>query len=98
PDPFPIMPQTQLSPALKQLRLSGLASTLDVRLRESASSRLSHAELLAVIFQDELNIRQQRRIERRCKAAGFEDRKTLEDFDWEYNPKIPKKEIYQLAS
>jgi DNA replication protein DnaC len=92
------MTQTQLTPVLKQLRLSGLATTLDVRLREAASTRLSHAEFLAVIFQDEINIRQQRRIDRRCQAAGFEERKTLEDFDWEYNPKVPKKEIYELAT
>ncbi len=92
------MIQTQLAPVLKQLRLSGLASTLDVRLQEAASNRLSHAEFLTLIFQDEINIRQQRRIDRRCQAAGFEDKKTLQDFDWEYNPRIPKKEIYELAS
>jgi DNA replication protein DnaC len=88
----------QLIPTLKQLRLSGLAQTLDVRLQEAAANRLSHAEFLALIFQDELNIRQQRRIANRSRAAGFETPKTLEDFDWAFNPKLPRKQIYELAT
>ena len=84
------MNHPQLAPTLKQLRLSGLAATLDVRLQEAASSRLSHAEFLTLLFQDELNIRQQRRIANRSRMAGFTKMKTLEDFDWGYNPKVPK--------
>jgi DNA replication protein DnaC len=92
------MNHAQLIQTLKQLRLSGLASTLDVRLQEAASSRLSHAEFLSLIVQDELNIRTQRRIAKRSRAAGFEVMKCLEDFEWDFNPKIPKKQIYELAS
>jgi len=92
------MNHPQLVPTLKQLRLSGLAATLDVRLQEAASSRLSHAEFLTLILQDELNIRQQRRIANRSRAAGFTKPKTLEDFDWSYNPKVPKKQIFELAA
>ena len=92
------MNHPQLTPTLKQLRLSGLAATLDVRLQEAASSRLSHAEFLTLILQDELNIRQQRRIARGSHAAGFKKAKTLEDFDWAYNPRVPKKQIYDLAA
>jgi DNA replication protein DnaC len=92
------MNHAQLTPTLKQLRLSGLAATLDVRLQEAASSRLSHAEFLTLILQDELNIRQQRMITNRSRAAGFEVPKTLEDFDWSFNPKVPKKQIYELAT
>jgi DNA replication protein DnaC len=92
------MNHAQLIPTLKQLRLSGLASTLEVRLQEAAASRLSHVEFLALLFQDELNVRQQRRIANRSRAAGFEVPKTLEDFEWDFNPKIPKKQIYELAT
>jgi DNA replication protein DnaC len=92
------MNHAQLISTLKQLRLSGLATTLDVRLQEAASSRLSHGEFLTLILQDELNIRQQRRITVRSQAAGFKKMKTLEDFDWSYNPKLPKKQIYELAA
>ena len=51
-----------LQTTLKQLRLSGLIETLDVRLQEAAANRLSHAEFLELICQDELNVRQQRQV------------------------------------
>jgi hypothetical protein len=58
----------QLQTTLRQLRLSGLAQTLDVRLQEAAASRLGHGEFLELILQDELNVRQQRQLDRRTKA------------------------------
>jgi len=51
-----------------------------------------------MIFQDELNIRQQRLIDKRNKDAGFRDRKTLEDFDWTFNPTIKRQPFYELAT
>lgn len=87
-----------LTSTLKQLRLSGLSQTLDVRLQEAAANRLSHAEFLELICQDELNVRQQRLMERHTKLADFRHLKTLEDFDWSFNPSVHKKEIYDLAT
>jgi len=87
-----------LHTALKRLRLSGLAGSLDVRLQEAASHRLSHAEFLEMILQDELAVRQQRLIERRLRTAAFRDQKTLDDFDWRFNPSIKRKDIYDLAA
>ena len=87
-----------LQTTLKQLRLSGLSQTLDVRLQEAAANRLSHAEFLELICQDELNVRQQRQMERHTKLADFRHLKTLEDFDWSFNPTVHKKEIYDLAT
>jgi DNA replication protein DnaC len=88
----------RLQTALKQLRLSGLAQSLDVRIEEATSHQLSHAEFLELILQDELLVRQQRLIARRVKAASFRELKPLDDFDWAFNPKIPKKQIYDLAT
>lgn len=87
-----------LHQALKQLRLSGLAQTLDVRLQEAGGNNLSHVEFLELIMQDELNIRQQRLIERRRKSAQFRDTRTLEDFDFAFNTSIKRKQIYDLAT
>jgi DNA replication protein DnaC len=92
------MNHPQLELTVQQLRLTGLATTLGVRLQEAVASRLSHAEFLTLVLQDELNIREQRRLASRSRAAGFREQKTLEDFDWSYNPKIPKKDIYELAT
>jgi DNA replication protein DnaC len=87
-----------LSKTLKQLRLSGLAQSLEVRLQEATGNNLTHEEFLEIILQDELNIRAQRLIERRRKAACFRDTRTLEDFDFGFNPSIKRKQIYDLAT
>jgi len=87
-----------LSKPLRQLRLSGLLQSLDIRLQEAASNQLSHAEFLELIMQDELNIRHQRLIVRRNKTAAFRDKKTLDDFDFSFNSSVKRKEIYDLAT
>jgi DNA replication protein DnaC len=87
-----------LETTLRQLRLSGLARSLSARLQEAAASRLSHEEFLEIILQDELNVRKERMLSRRTKAADFHHLKTLEDFDWRFNPTIPRKDIYDLAA
>lgn len=92
------MNSPNLETTLCQLRLSGLAQTLGLRLQEAASNRLSHAEFLELIVQDELNVRKERLLTRRTKAADFRHLKTIEDFDWRFNPGIPRKEIYNLAA
>jgi DNA replication protein DnaC len=83
---------------LKQLRLSGLLSTLDVRLHEAAANQLSHRDFLELILQDELAVRDERQLGRRVKAAQFREIKTLDQFDWSFNPAIPKKAIFTLAT
>ena len=89
---------TQLKTTLRQLRLSGLMQSLDVRLQEALAARLGHMEFLELIFQDELNVRHQRRLARRTKAADFRALKTLEDFDWQFNSSINRKQIFDLAA
>ena len=90
--------KNSLIDALKDLRLSGLAQSLDVRLLEAQGHSLSHEEFLELILQDELHIRQERRITRRIKGAAFRDLKTLDDFDWRFNPSIKRKAIFDLAA
>ncbi len=88
----------RLLSALRDLRLSGLAQTLDVRLQEAAGHQLSHAEFLELILQDELMVRQERKIARRVKAALFREVKPLDQFHWSFNPSIQKKQIFDLAT
>ena len=87
-----------LQKALKKLRLSGLAQTLDVRLQEAAGNGLNHAEFLELILQDELAVRGDRLLARRVRAADFREPKTLEDFDFSFNTSIKRKQIYDLAT
>jgi len=88
----------RLLSALRELRLSGLAETLDVRLQEAAGHQLSHAEFLELILQDERLVRQERQIARRTKAALFREVKPLDQFNWSFNPSIQRKQIFDLAT
>lgn len=87
-----------LAQAARKLRLSGLLSTLELRLQEATSHQLPHAQFLELVFQDELNARAQRLIDKRKKAAAFRDTKTLEDFDWSFNTSVKRAQIYDLAA
>ncbi|MCP4639275.1 MAG: ATP-binding protein [bacterium] len=87
-----------LQTALIKLRLSGLAAALDVRLQEAQGNSLNHVEFLELILQDELAVRAERLVNRRVKAAAFREPKTLEDFDWQFNTSIKKKQIFDLAT
>ncbi|HYC54762.1 MAG TPA: IS21-like element helper ATPase IstB [Candidatus Binatia bacterium] len=87
-----------LRSALKHLRLSGLLESLEVRLQEAAGHSLNHAEFLELILQDELAVRADRQLQRRIKAAQFRELKTLDEFDWSFNPSIKKKQIFELAT
>jgi DNA replication protein DnaC len=88
----------KLKESLKKLRLSGMAETLDVRLEEATGNRLDYAEFLELVLADELAVRQERLIARGLKTAAFREQKTLEDFHWDFNRSIKKKQIYDLAA
>lgn len=87
-----------LLPVLRKLRLSGLSTSLEIRLHEAASSGLTHREFLELVLQDELNIRSDRQITRRIMSAGFREAKKLEDFDFSFNTTIKNNRIYDLAT
>ncbi len=87
-----------ITPLLRKLRLSGLGSSLEIRLHEASSSNLTHREFLELVLQDELLMRNDRLIAKRITAANFRDHKRLEDFDFSFNPTIKKSHIYELAA
>ena len=80
------------------LRLSGLLSSLDLRLQEAEANRLPYAQFLELIFQDELNVRAQRTIFRRNKVAAFREVRSLDNFDFRFNTSINRAQIYELAT
>jgi len=88
----------RLLESLQRLRLSGMARSLDVRLQEARGNNLPHEDFLELILQDELHVRKERLIARNLKSAAFRDTKTLDDFDWRFNPSIKRKPIYDLAA
>ncbi|HEY2843620.1 MAG TPA: IS21-like element helper ATPase IstB, partial [Bryobacteraceae bacterium] len=90
--------RSSLQEYLKQLRLSGLAQSLEVRLSEASGNRLDHAEFLELILQDELAVRGSRQIERRVRAASFRETRNLDEFDFSFNTSIKRRQIEELAT
>jgi DNA replication protein DnaC len=88
----------QLLSKLKLLRLSGLASTLEVRLTEASGNQLNHEEFLELVINDELAVRDDRAITRRIKKADFRELKSIVDFDFSFNPSIKRRQIMEIAT
>lgn len=91
-------PTDELIPILKKLRLSGILDTLELRTRQAVDDNLAHSEFLYRLLHDEVERRDAKQLDMRLRRASFEHRKTLEDFDFGFNPKIPKTKILDLAT
>ena len=91
-------PADELLPMLKKLRLSGILDTLDLRLREAVEGDLAPAEFLFRLLHDEVERRDGKQTDLRLRRASFEHAKTIEDFDFAFNPKIPRAKILDLAT
>ena len=87
----------EIEKSLKTLRLNGMIATLENRIIQ-ANQGTSFTEVLAFLVQDELDNRKSRHIETRLKASGLKEQPTLTEFDWGFNPKLPKNEIYELVT
>ena len=89
----------ELDRALRQLRLSGIAATLETRLLQAQTEKSAPIDLVAALVTDELVRRKDRLLERRTKQAGFRDPgKTLDSFDFDFNKKMDRGLIFELAS
>jgi DNA replication protein DnaC len=89
----------ELQRALRQLRCSGIAASLEARLLEAQAGKLAPVDFLSRLVQDELARRQDRLLERRIKQAGFRDvGKRLDTFDFDFNKKMPRALIFELAT
>lgn len=91
------MSLAEIEKHLKTLRLHGMNTTLQTRILQ-ANQGTSFVEVFACLVQDELDCRNSRLLETRFKSSGLNERPTLTEFDWGFNPKLPKKEIYELVS
>ncbi len=88
----------ELERALRALRLSGMIATLQVRALQVAQHESDFVEAFSSLVQDELDRRRSRLLERRFALSGLSERKDLKDFDWTYNPKLPRREVLELAT
>jgi len=88
----------ELEAALRRLRLSGMSATLQARALQVANHEMDVIEAFALLVQDELDRRRSRLLERRYTLSGLPERKDLSSFDWGYNPRLPRRELLELAT
>jgi DNA replication protein DnaC len=88
----------QLESKLKELRLTGMLQTLPIRIKQAEESNSGYQDFLMTLIEDEYERRQSGKLLKRLRQAGFEEEKTLEGFDFSFNPQIPAKKIKQLAN
>ncbi|PIP39768.1 MAG: ATP-binding protein [Desulfobacterales bacterium CG23_combo_of_CG06-09_8_20_14_all_51_8] len=88
----------EIEKQLKALRLEGMLATLESRALQAGQGNIPFVEALSWLLQDEMDHRSSGLRQRRFKASGLNELKTLTDFDWGFNPKLPKKEIYELVT
>jgi DNA replication protein DnaC len=88
----------QLVTPLRHLRLSGILETLDVRHQQAMDEHWSYIEFLARLLDDEVERRAQKQLALRIRRATLNTTKTLEDFDFKFNPTINRQAVLHLAS
>ena len=89
----------ELNRSLVQLRLSGMAAVLETRLLQAQSEAMAPIDLISILVSDELACRSKRLLERRHKQAQFRDpNKQLDNFDFQFNPKMNRSLVFDLAT
>ena len=88
----------QLVPHLKHLRLSGILQTLDARNRQAIEGKWSYVEFLSRLLEDEVERRVQKQLKLRLRRAALNTTKTVETFDFQFNPTINRQQVLALAA
>lgn len=90
------MNMAEIERTLRALRLSGIAETLSTRVMQAQAAQEPFLDTLAAMLQDELDRRRSRLMDRRYKRSGLDEKLTLADFDWRFNPKLPRAACFDL--
>jgi DNA replication protein DnaC len=88
----------QLIPFLKRLRLSGILETLEVRNQQAVEGRWTYVEFLARLLEDEVERRSQKQLALRIRRAAINTTKTLEGFNFNFNPSINRQQVLDLTT
>lgn len=90
--------QHHLAFKLKTLRLGGVLETLELRAKQASDENLGYLEFMELVVSDEIERREARKLKYRLTRAAFEEEKTLEGFDFGYNPLVPARKVKDLAA
>ncbi len=90
--------RAQLIPRLKHLKLSGVLENLDYHIQKAQNEKTSYTDFLLGLLLEESERREQRAMKIRLKKSGLEYDKTLESFNFSFNPQINEAVIKELAT
>jgi len=90
------MSMNEIERTLRELRLSGIRATLETRILQAQANQQPFLETFSLILQDEMDRRRSRLMERRYQKSNLDERATLSDFDWRFNPKLPRQACFEL--
>jgi DNA replication protein DnaC len=90
------MNMIEIEHALRELRLGGMQQTLTTRAMQAQTSQEPFLETFAALLQDELDRRRSRLMDRRYKRSGLDEKASLADLDWRFNPKLPRSVCFEL--
>jgi DNA replication protein DnaC len=90
-------PLPQLEPMLRKLRLSGVLDSLETRNKQAIEEKLAYTDFLSILVQDEVARRDQKRFASRIRRANFRGEKTVENFDFSFNPKLNQSLVRDLS-
>lgn len=91
-------PPHQLAPYLKQLRLSGILDSLEVRTQQAITEQWTYGEFLTRLVHDEVERRQHKQLTLVLRRGNVNTTKTLEAFDFAFNPSINRQQVFDLAT
>jgi DNA replication protein DnaC len=87
-----------LTEQLRTLRLGGFTESLELRVTQAKNEDLPHLSFLSLVVQDEIERREAKKLAQRIRQASFEEQKTLEGFDFAFNPRIKRSALTDLAT
>jgi len=88
----------QLENKMRSLKLTGMLDTLDLRLTQAQKDGMGFIQFLELLLEDEVQYRANKRLTSRISKAHFEEEKSLEEFNFSFNTRIPAQHIHDLAS
>ena len=93
-----MLPDHQLTPKLKSLRLSGILETVELRTQQAITEQLWSGDFLQRLIEDEVERRGQKQLALRLRRATLDQTKTLESFDFGFNPTLNRQQIFDLGT
>ena len=83
---------------LVQLRLGHVAVRLDAMLSEAARSEPTYLDFMDRLLDEEVQSKQKKRVQMGIQIAHFPSVKTLDDFEFKFQPSVDERLVKELAT